>query len=45
MKKEDLVVYEIYVKSFNDSNDDGIGDLNGIKEKIPYLRKLGINYI
>lgn len=45
MKKEDLVVYEIYVKSFNDSNDDGIGDLNGIKEKIPYLRKLGINFI
>ncbi|CRX36834.1 / treA / Trehalose-6-phosphate hydrolase /:309920 Reverse [Candidatus Hepatoplasma crinochetorum] len=45
MKKEDLIVYEIYVKSFKDSNNDGIGDLNGIKEKLPYLKKLGINYI
>ncbi|BDV03525.1 MAG: alpha,alpha-phosphotrehalase [Candidatus Hepatoplasma scabrum] len=45
MKREDLIVYEIYVKSFKDSNNDGIGDLNGIKEKLPYLKELGINYI
>lgn len=45
MEKEDLIVYEIYVKSFKDSNNDGIGDLNGIREKLPYLKKLGINYI
>ena len=41
----DLVVYEIYPRSFYDSNSDGIGDLNGIKEKIPYLSNLGINAI
>lgn len=45
MEKEDLIVYEIYVKSFKDTNNDGIGDLNGILEKLPYLEKLGINYI
>lgn len=45
MEKEDLIVYEIYVKSFKDTNNDGIGDLNGIREKLPYLKELGINYI
>ena len=39
------VVYQIYVKSFYDSNGDGIGDLNGIREKLPYLRKLGVDDI
>ena len=39
------VVYQIYPRSFNDSNGDGIGDLPGITEKIPYLAKLGINVI
>ena len=32
------VVYQVYPKSFKDSNGDGIGDLNGLKEKLPYLR-------
>lgn len=39
------VVYQIYPKSFLDSNADGIGDLKGIIQKIPYLKKLGIDVI
>ena len=39
------VVYQIYPRSFYDSNDDGIGDINGIREKLPYLENLGINVI
>jgi len=39
------VVYQIYPRSFNDSNGDGIGDLNGITEKLDYLKSLGINVI
>lgn len=39
------VVYQIYPQSFKDSNGDGIGDINGIREKLPYLAKLGIDVI
>ncbi len=39
------VGYQIYPKSFYDSNGDGIGDLNGITEKLEYLHDLGINLI
>ena len=39
------VVYQIYPRSFKDSNDDGIGDLNGIISKLDYLKDLGINII
>lgn len=39
------VVYEIYVKSFKDSNGDGLGDLGGIIEKLDYLQELGIDVI
>ena len=42
-KKE--VGYQIYPRSFYDSNDDGIGDLNGITEKLDYLKNLGITLI
>lgn len=42
---KDLVVYQIYPKSFKDSNGDGIGDLKGIISKLPYLKSLGINAI
>lgn len=48
MKKrwwKESVIYQIYPRSFNDSNGDGIGDLNGITEKMPYLSKLGIDVI
>ncbi len=37
--------YEIYVHSFYDSNGDGIGDLNGVTQKLDYLKDLGINGI
>lgn len=43
--KKDFWVYQIYVKSFQDSNGDGIGDLNGIIERLDYLKYLGIKYI
>ena len=39
------VVYEIYPRSFKDSNGDGVGDLNGITEKLDYLQNLGITAI
>ena len=41
----EAVVYEIYCKSFCDSNGDGIGDLRGVMSKLPMLKELGINCI
>ena len=37
--------YEIFVGSFCDSNQDGIGDLNGIRSKLDYIKDLGFNAI
>ena len=48
MKKawwKEAVVYQIYPRSFCDSNGDGIGDLNGITSKLDYLKELGIDVI
>lgn len=42
---KESVVYQIYPRSFCDSNGDGIGDLNGITEKLDYLKELGIDVI
>lgn len=42
---KEAVVYQIYPRSFKDSNGDGIGDLNGIIEKLDYLKELGIDVI
>lgn len=42
---KESVVYQIYPRSFCDSNGDGIGDLNGITGKLDYLKELGINVI
>ncbi|CAG9784858.1 unnamed protein product [Diatraea saccharalis] len=39
------LVYQIYPRSFKDSDGDGIGDLNGIKEKLPYLKDTGVDAI
>lgn len=39
------VVYQIYPKSFNDSNGDGLGDIRGIIEKLGYLKDLGVDII
>ncbi|NOH29126.1 glycoside hydrolase family 13 protein [Vibrio mediterranei] len=41
----DAVVYQIYPRSFNDSNGDGIGDIPGIIEKLDYIKALGANVI
>lgn len=42
---QEVVVYQIYPRSFKDSNGDGIGDLPGIIEKLNYLETLGIGAI
>ncbi|OSM99723.1 glucohydrolase [Lonsdalea populi] len=42
---KEAVFYEVYPRSFKDSNGDGIGDLNGLIEKLDYLKTLGINAI
>ena len=39
------VIYEIYPRSFQDSNGDGIGDLNGITERLDYLQSLGVDAV
>lgn len=39
------VVYQIYPKSFNDTTGNGQGDINGVIEKLPYLQKLGVDYV
>ena len=41
----DAVTYQIYIRSFADSNGDGIGDVEGIRSKLPYLKKLGVDAI
>ena len=41
----DAICYEIYVRSFADSNGDGVGDLAGITSRLPYLAKLGVDAI
>jgi alpha-glucosidase len=39
----DAVVYQVYVRSFSDANGDGIGDLAGVRSRLPYLRDLGVD--
>ena len=41
----DKVVYQIYPKSFRDTNGDGFGDIPGIIEKLDYLQGLGVDYL
>lgn len=45
MEFKKQTVYQIYPKSFNDSNGDGLGDLKGVTDKLLYLKELGIDYI
>ena len=42
---KDAVIYQLNVKSFFDSNDDGIGDFKGLTSKLEYIRDLGVNTI
>src|SRR6476646_5006954 len=39
------VIYQVYVRSFADGNGDGIGDLAGVRQRLPYLRELGIDAV
>ncbi|MGW1888558.1 alpha-amylase family glycosyl hydrolase, partial [Streptomyces sp. NPDC001970] len=41
----DAVIYQVYVRSFADSDGDGIGDLRGIRERLPYLASLGVDAV
>ena len=41
----DAVTYQIYIRSFADANGDGIGDVEGIRSRLPYLKQLGIDAI
>jgi alpha-glucosidase len=41
----DAVIYQVYPRSFADSDGDGVGDLNGIRARLPYLRDLGVDAV
>lgn len=45
MNFKDKVVYQIYPKSFQDTNGDGIGDLGGVLKRLDYLKSLGVDYL
>lgn len=45
MNFKDKVIYQIYPKSFYDANNDGVGDIAGIIQKLDYLKHLGVDYI
>lgn len=42
---KDAIIYQVHVKSFFDSNDDGVGDFKGLTEKLDYIQSLGVNTI
>jgi len=42
---KDAIVYQLHIKAFFDSNDDGIGDFRGLAEKLDYIKDLGVNTI
>lgn len=39
---KDAIIYQLHVKAFADSNGDGIGDFNGLTERLDYLQELGV---
>ncbi len=42
---QEAVVYQVYPRSFQDSNKDGIGDLDGVRQRLDYIKKLGVDVI
>ena len=43
--RKDMVIYQIYPRSFQDSNADGMGDIPGIISRLDYLQELGVDTI
>ena len=41
----DAVIYQVYIRSFADGNGDGVGDIAGLRSRLPYLRDLGVDAI
>src|SRR4051794_11696403 len=41
----DAVIYQVYPRSFADANGDGMGDLEGVRRRLPYLRELGVDAV
>jgi hypothetical protein len=41
----DAAIYELHVRAFHDSGDDGVGDFRGVTEKLDYLRDLGVSVL
>ncbi|CAM5421181.1 alpha-glucosidase [Streptomyces avidinii] len=41
----DAVIYQVYVRSFGDSDGDGVGDLRGVRERLPHLARLGVDAV
>ncbi|WP_241780267.1 alpha-amylase family glycosyl hydrolase, partial [Streptomyces wadayamensis] len=41
----DAVIYQVYPRSFADADGDGMGDLPGIRARLPYLRELGVDAV
>src|SRR4051812_46930443 len=41
----DAVIYQVYIRSFADGNGDGVGDLPGVRTRLPYLRSLGVDAV
>lgn len=39
------IIYEVYIRSFQDSNGDGIGDIKGVLKRLDYIKWLGVNTI
>src|SRR5512142_940705 len=42
---KDAIIYQLHIKAFFDSNDDGIGDFRGLTESLDYIKDLGVNTI
>ena len=42
---KEKIVYQLYPRSYKDTNDDGIGDLKGIVEKLDYIKSLGVDVV
>src|SRR4029450_9669344 len=42
---KDATIYQVHVKAFRDSNDDGVGDFPGLTQSLPYIRDLGVNTV